>query len=476
METKKNYSLPMAFLTMLFFMWGFITCLNDILIPHFKAIFTLSYFESMLIQFAFFSAYFVGSLIYFFISSTSGDPINKIGYKNGILLGLLIAALGTFLFYPAAELQSFGFFLTALFVLALGFTLLQIAANPYVILLGDPEKGSHRLSLAGAINSFGTTIAPILGGVFILSNASSTGNDIDSVKMPYIVLTIAFLLLIVVFKVISLPRFTNQDNIEKGMGALKFPQLTLGILAIFFYVGGEVTVGSFMTSFVGLPEIKGIPAEAATLYVALYWGSLMIGRFTGSVSVFNLSKTSKQLITAIVPVLTFFFILLIFKLKSKENEVIDFQSMITYYIPFIVVSIIAFFIGKEKPARTLLLFSVICIGLLIMALITTGELAMWSVISLGLYNSIMWPSIFALAIAGLGKHTSQGSSLLVMAILGGALIPPLQGIIADSVGVQLSFVVPIFCYVYLAFYAWKVPSILKSQGIDYENTNAKQGH
>jgi FHS family L-fucose permease-like MFS transporter len=202
----------------------------------------------------------------------------------------------------------------------------------------------------------------------------------------------------------------------------------------------------------------------------------MIGRFTGSVSVFNLSKTSKQLITAIVPVLTFFFILLIFKLKSKENEVIDFQSMITYYIPFIVISIIAFFIGKEKPARTLLLFSIICIGLLIMALITTGELAMWSVISLGLYNSIMWPSIFALAIAGLGKHTSQGSSLLVMAILGGALIPPLQGLIADSIGVQLSFIVPIFCYVYLAFYAWKVPSILTSQGINYENTNAKQGH
>ncbi len=467
MEEKKNYSLPLAFLTMLFFMWGFITCLNDILIPHFKAIFVLSYFESMLIQFAFFGAYFVGSVIYFIISSTSGDPINKIGYKNGILLGLLISALGTFLFYPAAQMQSFGFFLGALFVLALGFTLLQIAANPYVILLGNPETGSNRLSLAGAINSFGTTIAPIIGGVFILSNVVS-GNDINSVKMPYLIFTGFFLLLIIVFKIAVLPKFTSEQSIEKGMGALKYPQLTLGILAIFFYVGAEVTVGSFMTSFVGLKEIKGLSTQEATLYVALYWGSLMIGRFTGSVSVFNLSSSTKRILTAILPVATFFFILLIFKLKSKEGEVIDYKSMMVY-IPFIIISVIAFFIGKEKPARTLFLFSVLCILLLLLSLVTTGVFSMWSVISLGLYNSIMWPSIFALAIAGLGKHTSQGSSLLVMAILGGALIPPLQGFLADNIGVHLSFIVPIFCYIYLAFYAWKVKNILRAQGIDYDS-------
>lgn len=463
MEQKKNYSMPLAFLTMLFFMWGFITCLNDILIPHFKSIFVLSYFQSMLIQFAFFGAYFVGSFIYFIVSSISGDPINKIGYKNGILLGLLIAACGTFLFYPAAQMESFGFFLTALFILALGFTLLQITANPYVILLGSPETGSHRLNLAGAINSFGTTIAPIIGGVFILSN-TATVNDINSVKIPYIVLTGIFLLLIIVFKLVTLPKFTNEQNIEKGVGALKFPQLTLGILAIFFYVGAEVTVGSFMTSFVGLKEIKGIPTGAATIYVALYWGSLMIGRFTGSVSVFNLSTTFKKIVTAVIPVATFFFILLIFKIKAGENEVIDFKSMMIY-LPFIAISIAAFFIGQDKPARTLLLFSGICILLLILSIITTGELSLWSLISLGLYNSIMWPAIFALAIAGLGKHTSQGSSLLVMAILGGALIPPLQGIVADNIGVHISFVVPIFCYIYLAFYAWKVKSILSAQGI-----------
>ena len=458
MEQKKNYSLPFAFLTMLFFMWGFITCLNDILIPHFKSIFVLSYFQSMLIQFAFFGAYFIGSLIYFIISSISGDPINKIGYKNGILLGLLISACGTFLFYPAAQMESFLFFLAALFILALGFTLLQITANPYIILLGNPETGSHRLNLAGAINSFGTTIAPIIGGVFILSNSAS-GGDINTVKIPYLVLTGIFLILIVVFKLITLPKFTNNENIEKGVGALKYPQLTLGILAIFFYVGAEVTVGSFMTSFVGLKEIKGIPPEAATIYVALYWGSLMIGRFTGSVSLFNLNNTVKKIVTAIVPVASFFFILLIFKIKAAENDLLDIKSMLIY-LPFIAVSVIAFFIGQEKPARTLFLFSLICILLLILSLFTTGEISLWSLISLGLYNSIMWPSIFALAIAGLGKHTSQGSSLLVMAILGGALIPPIQGIVADSLGVHLSFIVPIFCYFYLAFYAWKVKHIL----------------
>ena len=239
MESKKNFAFPLAMLTMLFFMWGFITCLNDILIPHFKAIFVLNNFESMLVQFAFFSAYFVGALIYFIISSTIGDPINKIGYKNGILLGLLISATGTFLFYPAAEMQSFGFFLSALFILALGFTLLQIAANPYVILLGSPETGSYRLSLAGAINSFGTTIAPIIGGTFILTSATS-GNGIDSVKIPYLILASLFLLLVVVFKIISLPQFNNNEIVEKGLGALQYPQLTLGILAIFFYVGQKL--------------------------------------------------------------------------------------------------------------------------------------------------------------------------------------------------------------------------------------------
>jgi FHS family L-fucose permease-like MFS transporter len=465
MEQKKNYSLPLAFITVLYFMWGFITCLNDILIPHFREIFVLSYTESMLIQFAFFGAYTIGSLIYFAISIVSGDPINKIGYKNGIILGLFISALGTFLFYPAAALQSFGFFLAALFILALGFTVLQIAANPYVILLGKPETGSHRLSLAGAINSFATTIAPIIGGALILGGAAATG-DINSVKMPYLVLSGIFLLLIVIFKVVQLPAFSGEEHKEKNVGALSYPQLTLGILAIFFYVGAEVTVGSFMTGFVGLEEIKGIPPAAATIYVSLYWGSLMIGRFAGAVSVFNLSAGTRKVLTAVLPVATFFFILLIFKIRAGDQQFS--MSDFFIYLPFIIISIIAFFIGQEKPVKTLLLFSVICIFLLILSLCTSGDLAMWSVISLGLYNSIMWPAIFALAIAGLGKYTSQGSSLLIMAISGGALVPLLQGYIADHYSVHMSFIVPVFCYLYLAFYAWKVRGILTKQGIEYD--------
>lgn len=465
MEQKSNYAIPLAFITILYFMWGFITCLNDILIPHFKAIFVLSYAEAMLIQFAFFGAYFIGSLIYFFISISSGDPINRIGYKNGIILGLFISATGTFLFYPAAAFQSFGFFLTALFVLALGFTILQIAANPFVILLGKPETGSHRLSLAGAINSFATTIAPIIGGALILGSAVAA-SDINSVKTPYLVLSGIFCVLIVVFKVVKLPSFSGEQQIEKKVGALAYPQLTLGILAIFFYVGAEVTVGSFMSNFVGLKEIKGIPPAAATIYVSLYWGSLMIGRFAGAVSVFNLSNTTRKVLTAVLPIATFFFILLIFKIRAGEQP-FEMQNFFTY-IPFIIISIVAFYIGQEKPVKTLFLFSAICITLLIVSIFTTGELAMWSVISLGLYNSIMWPAIFALAIAGLGKYTSQGSSLLIMAICGGAFVPLLQGYIADHYSVHYSFVVPIICYIYLAYYAWKMKSVLTAQGIEYD--------
>lgn len=449
----------MALLTLLFFMWGFITCLNDILIPHFKAVFTLSYFESSLVQFAFFGAYFIGSLVYFFISSSYGDPINRIGYKNGILLGLLISATGTFLFYPAAVLVSFGFFLVALFILALGFTLLQIAANPYVAILGTTETASHRLNLSQAFNSFGTTIAPIIGGMFILGTATTGPANLESVKMPYLVLTGVFILLIIVFKIAKLPEFSTDETLEKGMGALKYPQLVLGIFAIFFYVGGEVSVGSFMNNFAGLAEIKGLTTQQATVYVALYWGSLMIGRFTGAVSILSVSEPVKKLLTLVVPFVTFFFILWILHLKGE-----NISDMYTYLM-YIALAVFAFFIGQAKPARTLLLFSCLCMALLILSQVTFGETALWSVISLGLYNSIMWPVIFTLAISGLGKHTSQGSSLLVMAILGGALIPPLQGLVADYKGLHFSFVIPVICYIYLAFYGWKAGKILKTQGV-----------
>ncbi len=459
MPSRNSRPASLALLTLLFFMWGFVTCLNDILIPHFKAVFTLTYFESSLVQFAFFGAYFIGSVVYFIISSRFGDPINRTGYKNGILLGLIISATGTFLFYPAATYVSFGFFLLALFVLALGFTLLQIAANPYVAILGSPETASHRLNLSQAFNSFGTTIAPILGGMFILGQTEKQAG-IDSVKIPYLVFTGIFILLMIVFRFARLPEFSSGEVPEKGMGALRYPQLVLGILAIFFYVGGEVTVGSFMNSFAGLPEIKGLTSQQATVYVSLYWGSLMIGRFTGSVSVFNWPGTVKNMLTILIPFLTFFFILWMLHLKGESTR------ELYPYLVYIGIAVLAFFFGQARPARTLFLFSLICLVLLITAQFSHGETALWSLISLGLYNSIMWPVIFTLAIAGLGKHTSQGSSLLVMAILGGALLPPLQGLVADVKGLHFSFMVPVICYVYLAFYGWKVKRILKEQHIE----------
>lgn len=467
MPTTKNYTGAIALLTLLFFMWGFITCLNDILIPHFKAVFTLSYFQSSLVQFAFFGAYFIGSLLYFIFSSIYGDPINHIGYKNGILSGLTISAIGTFLFYPAAVYVSFGFFLVALFILALGFTLLQIAANPFVAILGSAETASHRLSLSQAFNSFGTTIAPIVGGLFILEKAGAGVSGIDSVKTPYLIFTAVFILLIFIFKISKLPEFSSDEKPERGMGALKYPQLVFGIFAVFFYVGGEVTVGSFMSNFAGLPEIKGLTPQQSTLYVSLYWGSLMIGRFTGSVSVFNPGKIAKKVLTLFVPFITFFFIVWILFLKEQHtgSDVSYFMFIkdMYVYLIYIAIAVMAFFLGQAKPAQTLLLFSCACVILLIISQLTTGETALWSVISLGLYNSIMWPVIFTLAITGLGKHTSQGSSLLVMAILGGAIIPPIQGLLADYKGLHYSFIVPIICYVYLAFYGWKVKQILKKQ-------------
>ena len=444
----------MAILTLLFFMWGFITCLNDILIPHFKNSFSLSYFESSLVQFAFFGAYFIGSLIYFFISSSSGDPINRMGYRNGIIAGLFLSALGAVMFYPAAQFVSYGFFLAALFILGLGFTLLQIAANPYVAILGPAETSSNRLNLAQAFNSFGTTIAPLLGGVLILGAANSS-EGVGTVRIPYLIFAGLFLALIVVFRFTHLPSFSNKEKVERGAPALRYPQLLFGIFAIFFYVGGEVSTGSFLTSYAGLPSIGGYNPAQATAFVALYWGSLMIGRFTGAIRMFRITNVSKNFLIVAVPFIAFAFILSMIAWKGQSI-----QDMIPYSM-CITIGIIAFFIAGADASRTLIVFSIFSIILLVIALMSTGAIALWTVVSLGLYNSIMWPVIFTLAIRGLGPHTSQGSSLLVMAILGGALLPPLQGFLADKIGVHHSYIVPVISYLYLVFYGFKTRKIFR---------------
>jgi len=447
-ESSTGYKSAFAVLTLLFFMWGFITCLNDILIPYLREVFELSYFQAMLIQFAFFGAYFIGSVIYFFISMTYGDPISKMGYKNGIIIGLIIAAGGCALFIPAAEYLIYGFFLGALFCLGIGLTVLQIAANPYVAILGSSKTASSRLNLAQGFNSFGYTIAPVIGGYLIFNFFG--GADVigaDALRIPYLGLSVLFLLLAVVIKVTDLPVFTHGESVEKGAGALKYRHLVLGMIAIFMYVGGEVTVGSLLVNFFGLPEIAGLNETEASAFLSFYWGGAMIGRFLGAISLSNIDHGKKFGLMAVVAIAAFAIIYGVTYLNTGISIM-----EVSPFIGFILLNLLAFKFGKANPGRTLAIFSGVVMVLLVLVIITTGKISFWCVIAIGLFNSIMWSNVFTLAISGLGKYTSQGSSLLVMAILGGALVPLLQGAIADAVGIQMSFALPIVCYIFILYY------------------------
>jgi FHS family L-fucose permease-like MFS transporter len=438
----QTYRGPFAIMTVLFFMWGFMTVWNDVLIPRFKDAFTLSYFQSMLVQFAFFGAYGMGSLIYYIISMVSGDPINRIGYKNGVIIGLLIAATGSALFYPAAVLTSYPFFLIALFIVGLGFAMLQIAANPYVTILGPETTASSRLNLSQAFNSFGTTIGPIIGGWLIFTFfMNKDAHGAESVKIPYLCFAGVFVLLAVFFKFMHLPNFTNSENISQGVGALKHPHTVLGMLAIFMYVGGEVTVGSTIINYLGLPKLGGLAHGAASKFLAFYWGGLMIGRFMGAFALSAMNKTLKHTLVALVPVVAFITIWLL----SGQYDALHYGAALA-------VLLVAFYLGEASAHRMLALFSAVIIGLLLTSMCSEGETAKWSILGVGLFCSVMWSNIFSLAIEGLGALKSQASSLLVMAILGGALLPPLQGMIADHFGIQTSLVVPMVAFAYIAFY------------------------
>jgi FHS family L-fucose permease-like MFS transporter len=414
-EPNQSYTAALTVLTSLFFMWGFITCLNDIIIPHLKAVFELNYAKAMLIQFSFFTAYFVMSL-------PSGWLVERIGYKGGIIVGLLTAALGCVLFFPAAGNRSYELFLGALFILASGITLLQVAANPYVAILGKPETASSRLTLTQAFNSLGTTIAPIFGSILILSNAVKSPAEISamgktdveayrlaeasSVQLPYIGLAAALVLIAVLIAIFKLPKIEaaegksstegghNRDHLHES--AWKYRHLVLGAIGIFVYVGGEVAIGSFLVSYISQPSIGGMAIAEAGRYVSFYWGGAMVGRFIGSV-------------------------------------------VMRYF----------------KPAKVLALGAIAVIALVLTAIVTSGHVSMWAILSVGLFNSIMFPTIFTLAIDGLGKHTGQASGILCMAIVGGAIVPVLQGVLADSFGIQMAFFLPVLCYSYIVYYGVK---------------------
>ncbi|MDD5410060.1 MAG: L-fucose:H+ symporter permease [Methylobacter sp.] len=408
---KNPYAGSLAILTSLFFIWGFITCLNDILIPHLKSVFTLNYTQAMLIQFCFFTAYFV-------VSVPSGYLVEKIDYKGGIIAGLAIAGTGCLLFYPAAGSHSYPLFLGAFFVLASGITLLQVAANPYVTILGKPETASSRLTMTQAFNSLGTTIAPYLGALFILNTAVKTADEIKllnadelsayqaaqatAVQNPYLLLAAILFFIAVIFALIKLPKIEAAEAQVLGVeddvhdNAWGYKHLVLGAIGIFVYVGGEVSIGSFLINFLGEPSIAGLEEKDAGKYVSFYWGGAMIGRFIGAIVM-----------------------------------------------------------QRIQPNKALTFNAVTAALLVLITIISSGHVAMWTILAIGLFNSIMFPTIFSLAVNGLGKHTGQGSGILCAAIVGGAILPVMQGAFADLIGIQQAFFIPVLCYCYIAYYGWK---------------------
>lgn len=467
-QTKTNWAQFIPLVTVFFF-WGFVAASNDILIPVFKKAFDLSQGESQLVSVAFYIAYTVGSILYMLVSLAIGkDLVNKIGYKNGLALGLTISALGTLLFYPAANLQSFPLMLSGLFIVALGFSLQQTVANPLAIALGPITTGSQRLTLAGGINNLGTTIGPLIVSFAIFGSAASANTEmsIESVKIPYLVLGAAFLLVAILLKFSSLPEHPEaivesaEDMKNTRSSALKYPQLVLGMLAIFIYVGVEVSTASNLPAY--MEKHLGFLTKDIAPYISLYWASLMIGRWTGAVEAFTDNMSLQKVLRFIAPYLAFGVFLFVNALAKHD------LSVFYIYAVIILVLIAADMASKGNPARMLLIFSLLGMVALAIGMATSGMVSVYAIISVGLFCSTLWPCIFTLAVSGLGKHTSQGSSFLIMMIMGGGIVSWLQGYLADQTSIQTSYIVGVFCFAYLAFYAWKVSGILKSQGIDFD--------
>ena len=467
-NSKTNWAQFIPLVTVFFF-WGFVAASNDILIPVFKSAFNLTQAESQLVSLAFYIAYTVGSLIYVGISALmKTDLINKIGYKNSLALGLVISAVGTLLFYPAANTGSFPLMLSGLFIVALGFSLQQTVANPLAIALGPIKTGSQRLTLAGGINNFGTTIGPLIVSFAIFGSAvnGNTNISIESVKIPYLILGAAFLVVAVFLKFSSLPdkpalsEAIVEDGSLKG-SALKYPQLVLGMIAIFVYVGVEVSTASNLPAY--MEKDLGFAIKDVAPYISLYWASMMIGRWTGAVEAFTDDISLQKVLRFIAPYLAFGVFLGVNAIAKHD------LAPFYVYALIILVLIIADMMSKGNPARMLLIFSGVGILALLTGMLTHGMISVYAFTSVGLFCSTLWPCIFTLAVSGLGKNTSQGSSYLIMMIMGGGIISWLQGYVSEFTGIQYSYVIGILCFAYLAFYAIKASSILKAQGINFDN-------
>jgi len=544
-----NYG-ALGTLVTVFFFWGFIAAGNSVFIPFCKHYFNLDQFQSQLIDFAFYTAYYLGALGLFAYGAFGGkDLVGKWGYKKSIVYGLLFSAIGAAAMIIAVNANTFTGMLVGLFIVALGFSLQQTAAQPFAISLGDPVTGTSRVNLGGGINSFGTTIGPIvvafalfgttaavtdeqiaalsLGKVIILYScvgllfigaaamfyfskkvpAGISDEKVESATKALYTLLIMTGLLIVMFAPVFSSYKTDLSNApeaevhamnmyrmkwlmgalavvvvgllfanlsasknSKGWGAMQYPQLVLGMIAIFVYVGVEVAIGSNLSELLKQKEFGGFSSSESAKYISMYWGSLMIGRWAGAVSAFKLSDRSKLLLQIIVPLIAFAVII-------GLNTVAQYNMQpLYYYIICVVIQIVAFYISKDKPARTLMIFGFLGLLAMVIGIQTTGTVSIYAFLSGGLFCSIMWPCIFTLSIAGLGKYTTEGSAFLIMMILGGGIIPPIQGKLADVIGIHQSYWVPVVCFAYLAFFAIAVKGILKKQGIDYETAGNTSGH
>lgn len=593
MKTQTNPTNYPALYTLItvFFFWGFIAAGNSIFIPFCKNYFNLDQFQSQLIDFAFYTAYYIGALLLFIFGTLkNSDVVSAWGYKRSIVYGLLFSALGAGAMIIAVEANLYAGMLAGLFIVALGFSLQQTAANPFAILLGDPKTGASRVNLGGGINSFGTMIGPILVGFALFGTTASISDEqiknleLSKVILLYIGVGILFLAaaalfffskkvpdgiskepmekankalktlvvmtillgfmftpvfnsyrskevkqietleydlkwsksnenlerlkkmtgdeiaaykqanenkkieiktlkddldsyrfkwllgaLIVVLGGIFFSFFSANKNAE-GWGAMKYPQLVLGMLAIFTYVGVEVAIGSNLGELLKMDSFGGLQSSEIAPYISMYWGSLMIGRWAGAISAFNLDKTKKTLALIVVPIIAFGVILGVNIISGKD------MKPLYYYIVCVVLQIVAFFLTKDKPARTLIIFGLFGILAMLVGLFSTGTVAIYAFLSGGLACSIMWPSIFSLSILGLGKYTSQGSAFLIMMILGGGIIPPIQGKLADIIGIHQSYIVAVICFVYLTLFAVLVKGILKKQGINVDTIEVEGSH
>ncbi len=545
-----NYG-ALSTLIVVFFFWGFIAAGNSVFIPFCKHYFSLDQFQSQLIDFAFYLAYYLGALALFAYGAFGGkDLVAKWGYKKSIVYGLLFSALGAVAMIIAVNANTFTGMLVGLFIVALGFSLQQTAAQPFAIMLGDPSTGTGRVNLGGGVNSFGTMIGPLVVAFALFGTTATITDDqiaglglskvivlytcvgilfvgaaalfyfskkvpagistektekankalysllimtglliimfvpvFDSYKTDITTLTAAeqhdletyrmkwlFGALIVVVLSLLISNISARKNPD-GWGAMKYPQLVLGMLALFVYVGAEVTIVSNLSELLKQPDFGGFQSSQAAVFVSMYWGSLMIGRWVGSITAFDLKPATKQLLTFIVPLVAFVIVLAVNAISKHDVKILY------YYIICVLIQIGAFYVSKEKPARTLLIFGLLGMTGMLIGLFSTGTLAIYAFLSGGLFCSIMWPAIFTLSVAGLGKYTTQGSAFLIMMILGGGIIPPIQGKLADFLqsksdivgyGIHQSYWVAVACFAYITFFAFIVKGILKRQGIDYE--------